>query len=295
MLFGFAGLVKTENSENLESSTGATDLNKMKIVLELSNQISEQTDKIKELEKSLSDKDKTIEELRRNSSASIKPDALKYLNRKSDSGDILKASYEGDVESVQTESLKKLSVGLSHYDKAEDSNVYKFRDESSDEEELRGLSGASRDSGIGSGKKNGRNSSVKKPASRLSTLSDSDWETDDYPMTNTKIRSAPPEKQAKRVLSRVSSISTKTISDGEDDGLSMDDNASVTSSGKKKKSSVLRKHSGKSSANRRTPVASVAFESTADYPSRMKKPSKNSFFLTQSISPDSTSSGIPVS
>ncbi|KAJ8303920.1 hypothetical protein KUTeg_017503 [Tegillarca granosa] len=211
------GLVKNENSKSLGESSGATDLNKMKIVLELSNQISEQTDKIKELEKSLLDKDKTIEQLRSNSHASTKPDALKYFNKKYDSGDLLKASYEGNVESAQAESLRKLSVGLSHYDKTQDSNVYNYRNESSDEEELRGLSGASRDSGIGSGKKNGRNGSAKKPASRLSTLSDSDWETDEYPMTNTKIRSAPPEKQAKRVLSRVSSVSTKTLSDGEDD------------------------------------------------------------------------------
>ncbi|XP_061174157.1 uncharacterized protein LOC133183224 [Saccostrea echinata] len=159
-----------------QGKTNTPDVGKMQIVLELSNQISEQTDEISRLKKEVKVKESIIDRL----------GGTKNLEEE----------YSKDKEDMKN--LKKLSQGLNQLHSESEG----LRDS---EEDDRGVSGASRDSGLGSA---GKNKDRRKDKSGIPVLSDSDWESDDLPdeLGPCKIKSAPPETQALRAASRLAAM-----------------------------------------------------------------------------------------
>ncbi|XP_060073216.1 protein Daple-like [Ylistrum balloti] len=261
------------SGENAEAPQGS---NKMMIVLELSNQVSEQADTINKLERENNEKqliiDKLLAETKNGSKASYFS-----LNRE---------DLEKDKEIEEKNSLQKLSSGLGQYKKPPLSGgIDRTMKNDIDIEGERNCSGASRDSGLGSADKNGRiPPKLTRGSSKLSTLSDSDWESDEPLSVQSKIHSAPADVQAKRTASRCSTISNKTT---EDDGIFVDDNASISSLTKKsKKLSYLqrrfRSDIGHGDTTRSPLPAMNAFENETNSENKQ-------FFLTQTDSPISDS------
>ncbi|XP_069138675.1 coiled-coil domain-containing protein 192-like [Argopecten irradians] len=271
--------LREENKKAREKSSSATSnvsseelqgSNKMMIVLELSNQLSEQASTISKLERENDEKQLIIDKLLKESKNGAK---TKYFS------EISMEELEKDKKVEERNSLRKLSSGLGQYKKPPLSGGLDRKQEN-DVDEERNCSGTSRDSGLGSAGRNGRNPpKLTRGSSKLSTLSDSDWESDEPLSVHSKIRSAPADVQAKRTASRCSTISTKTV---DDDAVSLDDNASVSSTTKKsKKMSYLQRRFrpdiGHGDTTRSPLPAMNAFESES-------VSENNHFFLTQSDS-----------
>lgn len=292
-----------------QGNVSTPDIGKMQIVLELSNQISEQTDQITKLNKELKEKESIIKRL----------------------GGTKKLEEEYSKDKEDMKNLRKLSQGLNHYRNSESEAL---RDS---DEETRGVSGASRDSGLGSAGKTEDRQTGKRGAT---ILTDSDWESDDLPeeLGPHTIKSAPPETQALRAASRLASresndsrlpfrltpgendsrlssrlasresinsrlpsrlasresqLSSKTLVETDEDHISIDDMTAYKGSHRmRKKSSFTSRIRRENETSLRTPIPSVAFEEEAKdineipmYPSttskRYPKKKKSSFFLTQ--------------
>ncbi|OWF48423.1 myosin-2 heavy chain, non muscle-like [Mizuhopecten yessoensis] len=274
-----------EKSNSASSKTSVEEEppggNKMMIVVELSNQVSEQEDTINKLERENKEKQLIIDKLLVESKNGSK---LKYFPspRRED--------LEREKETEEKNSLQKLSSGLGQYTKPPMSGGNnRMPGNDIDFEDERNCSGASRDSGLGSASRNGRNPpKLTSGLSKLSTLSDSDWESDEPLSVQSKIRSAPADVHAKRTASRCSTISYKTT---EDDCISVDDSASVSSMTKKsKKMSYLqrrfRPEIGHGDSTRSPLPTMNAFENETSLQSKH-------FFLTQSGSPISESDPVP--
>lgn len=282
----------------------------MQIVLELSNQISDQTDEISRLKRELQAKDSIIDRL----------------------GGTKKLEDEYNKDKEDMKNLRKLSQGLSQLNRASENDGVGDSDS-----ETRGVSGASRDSGLGSAGKTEDRSNKK---TSVKNFSDSDWESDDLPeeLSPSKIKSAPPETQALRAASRLASresndlkpasrlasrestdprnrshlasresinsslpsrlasresqFSSKTLVETDEDHISIDDMTAYRGNHRmKKKSSFSSKIRRENDTSLRTPIPSMAFEESNDsgdipmYPSstskRYSRKKKKSFFLTQ--------------
>lgn len=309
----------TEKNKELEESlersdsqgkTSTPDVGKMQIVLELSNQISDQTDEISRLKRELQAKDSIIDRL----------------------GGTKKLEDEYNKDKEDMKNLRKLSQGLSQLNRASENDGLGDSDL-----ETRGVSGASRDSGLGSAGKTEDRSNKK---TSVKNFSDSDWESDDLPdeLSPSKIKSAPPETQALRAASRLASresndlkpasrlasrestdprnrsrlasresinsslpsrlasresqFSSKTLVETDEDHISIDDMTAYRGNHRmKKKSSFSSKIRRENDTSLRTPIPSMAFEECNDsgdipmYPSstskRYSRKKKKSFFLTQ--------------
>ncbi|CAC5425923.1 unnamed protein product [Mytilus coruscus] len=245
----------------------------MKVVLELSNQISDQQNKIQELESQLLDREELLK-LNGISTEQITKSKTRFS--------------ENEHVKQEKSAMKKLS-----------DSMFPGNDNVSDDEnnifsgdDNRGVSGASRDSGIGSAGKGGR-SPVKsnKKKQQLSPLDDSDdsWASD-TPLSSrdqNKTRSAPLETQHKRAASR----SSGKTHESEEDSLSIDyDMPTVVKSAKmKKKTSFTQRLRRENDSSIRTPIPYEAFGGEEEKKSKkgyMK--TKNHFFLTQASSQGST-------
>ena len=276
-------------SASVSGHNETPDLGKMQIVLELSNQISELNDHVAGLERELKEKEDLL--------------SKSHVTRKME-------KYDKEEEDMNN--LQRLSAGLSSFTKSKERTFESDIKLTASEEEVRGLSGASRDSGISSaGRHKDKRTEGKPPTGsnfnvkNFNQLSDSDdWDSEELPeqFTQSKIHSAPAEtsamRSASKMASRESGASSKTLMDSEDDRWSIDDHASVTSQGSrrlKKKSSFITKVRRENDTSLRTPVPSAAFGDDLDefndipmYPSKQsKKPKKkrSSFFLTEGSSP----------
>ncbi|XP_033750491.1 liprin-alpha-2-like [Pecten maximus] len=267
-----------EKSSSASSKTSTEELqgsNKMMIVLELSNQVSEQASTISKLERENQEKQLIIDKLLTETKNGTKAKYFSLLSQE---------EMEKDKEIEERNSLQKLSSGLGQYKKPPLFGGVD-RKQDNDIEDERNCSGASRDSGLGSAGRNSKNPpKLTRGSSKLSTLSDSDWESDEPLSVQSKIRSAPADVQAKRTASRCSTLSNKTV---EDDGISVDDSASVSSMTKKsKKMSYLQRRFrpdiGHGDTTRSPLPAMNAFE-------KESISEKNHFFLTQTDSPISES------
>ena len=294
-----------------QKDLGTPDVGKMQIVLELSNQISDQTEEIARLKREVRQKDSIIDRL----------------------GGTKKLEEEYSKEKEDMKNMRKLSEGLSQLHGAPEAEGVGESDS-----ETRGVSGASRDSGLGSA---GKTEDRFKDKTTSRNLSDSDWESDDLPeeLSPSKIKSAPPETQALRAASRLASresndpggmasrlasrestdsrlpsrlasresinsrlpsrlasresqLSSKTLVETDEDHISIDDMTSYRGSHRmRKKSSFTSKIRRENDTSLRTPIPSVAFEECNDnsdipmYPSSTSKKyprkKKKSFFLTQ--------------
>lgn len=255
----------------------------MMIVVELSNQVSEQNEKIEKLEKELQSKERIIQEL-----MSKVPKKHVVASKKS-----LKLEKKQDEENT----LKKLSLGLNGYTvpPSREGSRHNHGDDS------RFSSGASRDSGLGYVDKSSVNQVV---SGAQKSSSDSDWNSDDEPSFTSKIRSAPVDQQLRHINSRTSSISAMSPFPYAEEDRSLDDNCSISSStrnSKSKKQSYLQKRfktSNEQAVKSPMPVNLNAFEKEASFDdsfagSAREVKSKNHFFLTQpdAVSTDTVTNG----
>lgn len=250
----------------------------MKVVLELSNQISDQQSRIEELEKQLKDRDELLK---------LNGVSLDQISQKK------KRFSENEHVKQEKYAMRKLSESMFPNSNVQTTGSEDDLDTFSVEDD-RGFSGASRDSGIGSAGKGGRTlakSNTKK--SVLSPLEDSDdsWESDTPLSSRDKIKSAPLENQYKRAASRASKSSGKTH-ESEDDCVSIDyDMEAIAKTTKlKKKTSFTQRLRKENEASIRTPVPYEAFggdDVTSSSKTRKTKGRKQ-FFLTQSSSQGST-------
>lgn len=268
------------NIADVEEPMGA---NKMKIVLELSNQVSEQEEQISKLEHENKEKQLIIDQLLLESKSVSKSRQFSSLSDK---------PLETEKQIEEKVSLRKLSAGLGQYKKPPTSE----RNDRNVEEE-RNYSGSSRDSGLGyAGQTVDIPPKLSKGMSKLSVLSDSDWDSDEPLSVMSKVKSAPAEMQGKRTASRCSSVYSNKTTD--DDRVSVDDNISISSTSKKhKKLSFLqrrfRPEGGGGGEGEMSPAPNMnAFEKEASCTIENQH-----FFLTQgdsTVSPVGEPDSIPV-
>lgn len=251
--------------------------NQMKVVLELSNQISDQQNRIQELESQLEDRDELLK---------VNGISLDQISKTK------KRFSENEHVKQERTAMRKLSENmfpnsnLQENGSEEDLNMFSVEDD-------RGFSGASRDSGIGSAGKGGRTlSKTNTKKNVLSPLEDSDdsWESDTPLSSRDKIKSAPLENQYKRAASRASKSSSK-LQESEDDCVSIDyDMDTIAKTTKlKKKTSFTQRLRKENDSSIRTPVPYEAFGGDDVSSSKTRKAKgRKHFFLTQSSSQGST-------
>ena len=247
----------------------------MKVVLELSSQISEQGTRIQELESQLQDREELLK---------LNGISTEQINKKK--------SLFSDNEHMKQEKSAMRNLSQSMFPGANLDNVSDDEYNIFSGDDNRGVSGASRDSGIGSAGKSGRTvEKSKNSKQKLSPLEDSEdsWESD-TPLSSrdqNKIRSAPIETQYKRAASRNSAKMQET----EEDCLEIDyDMKAAADSAKLKKRTSFKQRLRKENEHSiRTPIPYEAFG--GEEGDRSKKgymKTKNHFFLTQGSSQGST-------
>lgn len=255
-------------------STSMHGNSQMKIVLELSNQISEQENRLVELESQVRDRDELLK---------LHGISTEQINKK--------RSVYSNNEHIKQEkdAMRKLSHNM--FPGANSDNVSEEENIIFSGDDNRGVSGASRDSGIGSAGKNGRTAVKSKHTKKqLSPLDDSDdsWESD-TPLSSrdqNKIKSAPLETQYKRAASRNEAKMKET----EEDCYSIDyDMQNAAKSAKlKKKSSFKPRLRKENESSIRTPIPYEAFGGDENRSKQGYMKTKSHFFLTQTSSQAST-------
>ncbi|XP_046368761.2 CAP-Gly domain-containing linker protein 1-like [Haliotis rufescens] len=236
--------VDASSSTSGDTAVGLTGemSGRMTLILDLSQQLSEQEDKIKKLEESVQEKNKTIKKFRNAQSSNadkhskVKEDVLVSMswdeNNEVPNGSEFMASGWHCVDNNAKMPSSKLKTGS--LAPVEECNSENDRNDFS----------TSRDSGIGSaGKTKSVNDSEKWKSKRISSASsmlsglcydsDSDWGSDSTTAPPYKVQSAPPGKRSPHLLP------SGQRGDSGGDNWSVD-SRSGTPKSKSKKKSVLR-------------------------------------------------------
>ncbi|XP_067664406.1 myosin heavy chain, clone 203-like [Haliotis asinina] len=236
--------VDASSSTSGDTAAGLTGemSSRMTLILDLSQQLSEQEDKIKKLEESVQEKNKTIRKFRNaqtsnvDKSSKLKDDVLVSMswdeNTEASNGSEFMASGWHSIDTNAKIPSSKLKTGS--LAPVEECNSDNDRNDFS----------TSRDSGIGSaGKTKSANDSWNLKSKRISSASsllsglcydsDSDWGSDSTSTPPYKVQSAPPGKRSPHLLP------PRPRGDSGGDNWSID-SRSGTPKSKSKKKSVLR-------------------------------------------------------